>query len=120
MHRERERGEGRASFLITLALFGAAIFVAIRVVPVRVDAYQFREALREEARYASVHKDDQAIVSRLLDKAASMEIPLNPKNLAIRRSETEVVISARYEKSIDLKVTTYLYKFEAQERTPTF
>ena len=52
----RQAGNGRLGFIITLALFASGIFAAVKVVPVRIDAYQFREVLREEARpYPACH-----------------------------------------------------------------
>lgn len=115
-----QRGEGRIGFLIALVLFCAGVFAAVKYVPVRINAYQFREALREEARYASVHNNDRAVAERILDKAIGLEVPLDPKNLKIRRTRSEVIISASYEQPIDFKVTTYTYRFNAEQRAPIF
>jgi hypothetical protein len=106
--------------LIVLALFAAGVFVAVKIVPVRIDAYQFREALRDEARYASVHPNDRDVRDRILDKAQALGIPLTPEALDIRRTKTEVIISARYEKPVNLKLTTYTYRFSAEQRAPLF
>jgi len=118
--RHRERGEGRAGFIITLAVFLVLVFLAVKIVPVRVDGYQFKEVLRKEARQAAVHRNDAAVIERILDEAESMNIPLEQKNLSIRRSKVKVVISARYEKPVDLKVGTYTYKFDSEQSAPIF
>jgi hypothetical protein len=115
-----QRGEGRAGFIITLAIVLVLIFVGMKVIPVRIDAYQFRDTLREEARYASVHKNDQEVRKRIMESAAEMQIPLDAKNLTIKRTRNSVVISARYEQPIDLKVTTYTYRFDAEQSAPVF
>ena len=115
-----ERGEGRTGFIITLVLFLAGVFLAIKIVPVRVDGYQFRDVLREEARYASVHRNDDAVMQRILDAAESMDIPLEKGNLKIRRSQVEVVVSASYEKPVDLKFATYTYRFRSEQKAPLF
>ena len=115
-----ERGEGRTGFTITLVLFLVALFVAVKIVPVRIDGYNFRETLREEARFASIHRNDQDVRDRILDKAATLQIPLDPGDLTIRRTTSQVIINASYEQPIDLKVTTYVYKFETEQRAPLF
>ena len=116
----RQRGEGRIGFLIALILVGAAIFVGMKVVPVRITAYEFRDALREEARYGAVRDDDAQVVQRILQKAEDLEIPLSKKNLEVKRTTGEMIIRAHYEQPIDLKVTTYVYRFRAEERAPLF
>ena len=118
--RYAERGEGRVGFIITLALFLVGVFLAIKIVPVRVDGYQFRDVLREEARYAAVHRNDEAVMERILDTAESMDIPLEKGNLKIRRSQVEIVISASYEKPVDLKFGTYTYRFDSEQKAPLF
>jgi hypothetical protein len=117
---DRQRGEGRLGFIITLALFIAGAFVAYKILPARISGYQFRDALRDEARYASVHRDDKETRNRILEHAKSLDIPLDPADLTIRRSSKEVVIRARYEQPIDLKVTTYTYRFDAEQSSPIF
>ena len=42
-HRTSERGDGRIGFLISLALLGTGIFVGVKIIPVRVNAYEFRD-----------------------------------------------------------------------------
>ena len=118
--RTYERGEGRVSFVITLAVMGIAAYLAVKIVPVRIDAYEFRDVLRDEARQAVVIKDDREIARRILKTAKEMELPLDRKNLSIRRGSREIVIRATYEKQIDLAVTTYTYRFDAESRSPLF
>jgi len=116
----KQRGEGRIGFLISLIVVGVAVFVGMKVIPVRVTAYEFRDTLREEARYAAVRDDDAKVVTRILQKAEELEIPLQKKNLEVKRTTGEMIIRASYEQPIDLKVTTYVYKFRAEERAPLF
>jgi hypothetical protein len=119
-HHAGQRGEGRTGFVLTLAVVGLGAFLAVKIVPVRIDAYEFREALREEARYASVHADDRKVRERILEKADEMSIPIDPRDLSIRRTENEVIITAGYVQPIDLKFTTYTYRFRTEQRAPLF
>jgi hypothetical protein len=120
MVRNGQRGEGRVGFLIAVIVVGIAIFLGAKIIPVRVTAYEFRDVLREEARYGAVRHNDQAVVERIMKKAKELEVPLSPKDLKIHRTTGEIVISASYQESIDLKVTTYVYRFNATERAPLF
>jgi hypothetical protein len=117
---KREKGEGRIGFLFALVVVGLAIFLGMKIIPVRIDAYEFRDFLRDEARYAAVRHDDATVAGRIMARAKEMEIPLNPKNLTLNRTTGEMIITAKYEQPIDLKVTTYVYKFSAKEKAPLF
>jgi hypothetical protein len=120
MRRQRQCGEGRLGLILSLAVVSSGIFVAVKVVPVRISAYEFKEALREEAKYASVRRDDTETFERIMEKAASLHLPLSKDQVAISRTQSEVIIKAKYEQPIDLKVTTYTYRFNAEMRAPTF
>jgi hypothetical protein len=117
---KRERGEGRIGFLIALIVVGIVIFLGVKVVPVRIAAYEFRDFLRDEARYAAVRHDDATVAKRIMDRAKEMGLPLQAKNLQLTRTTGEMIITAHYEQPIDLKVTTYVYKFNAKEKAPLF
>lgn len=115
-----EKGEGRVGFMITLIIVGVAIFLGVKVIPVRIAAYEFRDVLREEARYGAVRNSDDVVTKRIMDKAVELEIPLDKKNLKVSRTPTQMVITANYEQPIDLKVTTYVYRFNETEKAPLF
>ena len=120
MMRSNQRGEGRLGLLIAVVVFGAAIFLGVKIIPVRIDAYEFRDILREEARFAAVRSADSQVAQRIMKKAQELEVPLDKKNLSVSRTNSKVTISAHYEVPIDLKVTTYVYKFDAKESAPLF
>jgi hypothetical protein len=120
MDRRGERGEGRIGFVIALAVLGAAIFVGVKVVPVRIAAYEFKDFVREQCRFAAVNRDDKDIRNKIVAKAKELEIPLDKKDLRLERTMSEMIITARYQQPIDLKVTTYVYKFDVKERAPLF
>jgi hypothetical protein len=115
-----ERGDGRIGFMLALALLGAGFFVAVKIVPVRVNAYEFRDFIQEECRFAATRNRDQEIFKRIVDKANDLRLPLEKKNIHMERTTHEMIISAKYEQTIDLKVTTYVFKFDHEERAPLF
>ena len=120
MKRSDERGEGKLGLLIAVVVFSVAIFLGVKIIPVRIDAYEFRDVLRQEARFAAVRSADSKVADRIMKKAQDMELPLNKKDLTVSRTNSKVTITAKYEVPIDLKMTTYVFKFEHRESAPLF
>ncbi|HVQ35429.1 MAG TPA: hypothetical protein VMT33_05410 [Candidatus Bathyarchaeia archaeon] len=120
MWHDRERGEGRIGLVVALALLGAGIFLGVKIIPVRVNAYEFRDFVQEECRFAASRNNDSEIYRRIVDKAKSLDIPLDKKNLTLERTGREMIITAKYQQTIDLKFTKYVFKFDQKERAPLF
>ena len=116
----RERGEGRLGLLFALALLGTGIFLGVKIIPVRINAYEFRDFVQEECRYAATRNNDAEIFKRIIDKAKELEIPLDRKNIQMERTTREMIITAKFEQPIDLKFTIYVFKFDQKERAPLF
>ncbi len=119
-NRSAERGDGRIGFMIALALLGAGIFVGVKIIPVRVNAYEFRDFIQEECRFAATRNKDAEIFKRVFDKAQDLRLPVTKKDIRLKRTTHEMIISAKYEQTIDLKVTKYVFKFDHEERAPLF
>ena len=115
-----QRGEGRIGLIITLAIIAIAIFLGVKFIPAKITAYEFGDFIEKECRFAATRQDDSQIVVRIMDKAEELDVPLKRKNLVVRRTKAEMIITASYEQPLDLKVTTYVYKFNAEERAPLF
>jgi hypothetical protein len=120
MKRLGERGEGKVGVLIALVVVAIAIFLGVKIIPVRIAAYEFQDFIEQECRYAAVRKDTETVRKRIIRKARELEIPLNKKHLKLERTHNEMIITAAYEKPIDLAVTTYTYKFKVKEKAPLF
>jgi hypothetical protein len=118
--RKGQRGEGRLGFIVALALVGSAVFLGVKIIPVRVTAYQFRDFLDEECRFAAVRGSDTEVAKRIYDKARELEIPLTKEKLHLERTRSQMIIACTYEQPIDLKLTTYVYKFDHTYKAPLF
>lgn len=115
-----QKGEGKIGLLIGLTVLAVGIFLGAKIVPVRVDAYELRDTMRQEVRRGAIHGDPQKLAELILEKADELRVPLDKKRLEVRKTRSEMIIKASYEQEIDLKVTTYVYRFEAEERAPLF
>ena len=118
--RTAERGDGRIGFIISLALLGVGFFVGVKIIPVRVNAYEFRDFIQEECRFAATRSRDEEIFKRVFDKAQDLKLPIAKKDIRMQRTTHEMIISAKYTQTIDLKVTKYVFVFDHEERAPLF
>ncbi|MBZ5640420.1 MAG: hypothetical protein LAO51_16890 [Acidobacteriia bacterium] len=115
-----EKGEGRIGLLISLALLAMGIFVGVKIIPVRINAYEFGDFIEQECRFAAVRNQDSEVAKRILAKATELEIPLKKTDLKVERTANEMIITAEYVQPIDLKVTVYTYRFYQREKAPLF
>ena len=120
MNSHSQRGNGRLGFVISLVVVGIFLFLGFNIIPVRIDAYEFKDILRTEARLGAVRNTNAEVSKRILAHAKEMQIPLIAKNLKVTRNQREVSITAKYEQPIDLKVMVYTYKFNVTETSPTW
>ena len=117
---QSQRGSGRVGFIVALAICLSAAFAGTKIIPVRVAAYEFRDTIRQEARMGAVRNSDSAVAKRIMEKAEELELPLSKKNLSVKRTKSKLIVKASYEVPIDLMVTTYTFRFDAEERAPLF
>ena len=118
--RNGQKGEGRVGLAIAIVIVGTTAFLGLKIIPVRVAAYEFKDVIREEARYGAVRDSDKEVHKRIMTRASEMGIPLSKKNLKVTRATRDITITATYEQPIDLKVTTYVFRFNHREKAPLF
>lgn len=106
--RAGQRGEGRLRLIIALLLTAALITAVVRIVPVYVKSFEFRETVREEARLAVVRQSQHVEMrNRLLEKARQLGLPMQPEQINIRPGRGGgVEITVNY--SVPVKLPGYL------------
>ena len=115
-----ERGEGRLGTLFALTLLAVLIYLGVKVVPVMVNTYAFRDFIQEEARYASVRKDDDEIRERVFRKARELDLPVEMKQIHTTRTSSRFDIGVRYSLPIVTPVYTYNLVRDEQVSSPLF
>jgi hypothetical protein len=118
--RLRERGEGRAGTLIGLTVLAMTIYLGVKVVPVLVNGYAFRDYLEEEARFAALRSKDEDVKTRILRKAQELDLPVAARNVLINRTTTYIDIKVKYVVEIATPVYTYPMNFDEAVRSPLF
>jgi hypothetical protein len=118
--RRAERGEGRFGTLVGIIVLALTIYLGVKIVPVLINGYTFRDFLEEEARFAALRNRDDEVKTRVLRKAQELELPVGAKDIVIVRSTTHFDIKVKYVVPIETPVITYDWSFDEAARSPLF
>jgi len=101
----KQRGEGRLKAIIYTLILAAAVYVAIKVVPIYVAEYQLKDKISEQARFAVVNKytDDQ-IKDILFKTIQDLDIPAKRDDIKVIPNGRGLTISVNYSVPVDLAV----------------
>jgi hypothetical protein len=95
------RGATRLGCLIPLLILAVGVYFAIDFGQVYFRAYQFKDAMGSEARFATTLTDD-AITRHLTALADSLQLPPGAELITIVRSPRTISISSDYDEVIKL------------------
>ena len=115
-----ERGEGKLGTLFALVLLAVMIYMGVKVIPVMVNSYTFKDFIEEEARFASVRRDDDEIRMRVYNKARELELSITREMIHTERSNSRFDIVVSYTVPIVTPVFTYDYKRDEHVSSPLF
>jgi hypothetical protein len=115
-----ERGEGRLGTLLALTIVAVLIYLGVKVVPVMINTYAFKDFIEEEARFASVRRDDDEIRDRVWKKARELDLPIELKQIHTERSNARFDINVDYTVPIVTPVYTYNWVLEERVSSPLF
>jgi hypothetical protein len=115
----RERGEGQFGCLVGLILLGVAIFVAWKMIPVKVKAAELRQTVVDEAKSAGTHNDDR-IRAAILQMAREDKLPVTEKDITINRGNGEISVTVIYTIPIVFPGYTYNWHIENSVSNPIF
>jgi hypothetical protein len=110
-----EKGGSRLKTLFALAIVGAMVFAAIKIVPIYVMNYQLHDSMQEEATYASVNrKTADQIRADLEKKLKELGIVVDPSTIQVTAFSGNVQISLEYTIPVDLTVYQLELHFHPQ------
>jgi hypothetical protein len=115
----RERGESQFGCLLGLILLGIAIFVAWKMIPVKVKAAEMRQTVVDEAKSAGTHNDDR-IKAAIMAKAREDQLPLTEDNINIVRASGEITVTVNYTVPIVFPGYTYQWHINHTATNPIF
>jgi hypothetical protein len=94
-------GESRLGCLFVLLLVVVAIYLSIDFGEAYFRFYQFKDAMGQEARFATTKTDDQ-ITTRLAALADTLQLPSDAAQIQIQRTQSVITISSDYDEVIKL------------------
>jgi hypothetical protein len=95
------RGASSLGCLIPLLILAVAVYFAFGFAEAYFRFYQFKDAMGQEARFATTLTDDQ-ITGHLAALADSLELPSDAGRITLSRSPTLITISSDYDEVIKL------------------
>jgi hypothetical protein len=120
MRRNRgERGEGQFGCVIGLLLLLAAIFVAYKMIPIKVQAAALRQEVVDEAKSAGMHSDER-IMAQILKKAQENNLPVTEDNVKISRGANSISVDVQYVVPLQFPGFVYQWKFHHTAENPIF
>jgi hypothetical protein len=115
----RQSGEGQLGCLVGLILFLAAVFIAYKIIPVKMRTAELRETVVDEAKSAGSHNDDR-IRKAILAKAKEESLPVTEKNIEISRAHDEIDLEVSYDVPIEFPGYLYIQHQDHHAKNPIF
>jgi len=91
---------------VVLLVLAVGAYLAIDFGEAYFRFYQFKDAMGQEARFATTKTDDQ-ITTRLVALADSLQLPPGAELITIERSPSVITISSDYDEVIKLPLKKY-------------
>ena len=115
----REAGEGNFGCLIGIILLLAAVFVAYKMIPLKVRAAELRQVIEDEAKSAGTHSDER-IRKAILMKADENRLPVTEENIQISRKQSDIWIDVDYTVPVQFPGFTYQWTQHLHYENPIF
>lgn len=120
MTRTSERGEGKAGCVIGLIILAVALWIGIKVIPVRVAVASLQDFVEETAEKASLLREgtqegdtkEKQIIYLVTRKADQENLPVKADNVQVRISNQRCSIIVKYRVTVDFGVYKYEWPVE--------
>ncbi len=110
-----ERGDGKLGLVVMILVLAAIIFVLVKVVPARVNAYELKDFLDTYSRNDCWQRTPEQIKKDIMEKANFLQLPLTPENIKVDRSGSMIHIETKFDVPVDLKVYTMVLHYEFKQ-----
>jgi len=114
-----QRGEGKLKAIIYTLILAAAVYAAVKVVPVYVAEYELKDKITEQARFAIVNRYTEDQVRDIIFKVIQdLDIPANREDIKVRNTNHGVMITVNYSVPVDFKVYKTEINFSPSSEAP--
>lgn len=116
----REQGSATIKTLIALVAIAALIVGVVKIVPVYVNVYEFEDAMRQQAKFASVERKNETVLrEELYKKAQDLKLPITREQIEISKRMGGVTIKVSFTVPVDLIVLQHDFNFDLDADTST-
>jgi len=119
MIRLNQRGEGKLGCAMGLLVLVAAVFIAYKMIPIKVKATEFRDAVFDQSRSAGRASTD-SIRKALVDKAGQLRLPVRNEDIRIERRHDYIIVEVEYTVPVEFPGFVYQWKFRHKAENPVF
>ena len=115
----KQSGEGKAGCVVWTLLLVIGGFVAFKVVPIKIADMRLLDEIENLARHHN-NKTDRFFRDHLFNKAEELFLPVEKKNIQVKKTQRWVRIQIEYTVPVDFIVTTYHWEFKHDIRREVF
>ena len=106
-------GKGLVGCISSIVLFGVAIFLGIKLVPIYYSNFNFESDLKSEvSRVGARFIDNETVVKDVLELAKRNDIRLKKENVRVERFAGQVHINVHYTVPVDFVILEHDLKFQ--------
>ena len=110
--RNAERGAGYLKPVLWTLILASIVYVAVKVIPVLVNEYEFQDSMQNIARNASANGGTiEKIRDAVLKEAEKDELPVNNEDIKVTAKGGDVRINVSYSVTADLNVYQWTLNF---------
>jgi hypothetical protein len=111
--RRTQHGGSKLNGLIALVIVAVVVVGAIRIVPVYITAYAYRDFIRTKAKFADVERRPVEEVRKdVYDKARELELPVEMNQINIEKVPGGIRIQSAFSMPVDLVVMQRDFHFD--------
>jgi hypothetical protein len=107
-----ERGGANLKAIIWTTILVAFIYVAVMVLPILINEYQFQDSIQEIAQFASInHAPSEKVQKTVLEEAQKEDLPIEAEDIKVQSQAGNIHIYVDYSVTVDLKVYKWTLNF---------
>lgn len=119
-HQPGERGGARGKFIVFIAIFAVIVFVGYMYIPVALDAYYFKDIMRNKVDMAVAQGYDAAWVKDQLTKGGP-EYHVPPEAVITpSQKDNRMEVRVQFTRPISFPGYTYNYEFDYTAKSTAF
>ncbi|HKC25162.1 MAG TPA: hypothetical protein VKF32_10495 [Thermoanaerobaculia bacterium] len=113
------RGEGPLGLIIGLALLIVVTMALFKIVPLHIHGNEVYDVMNEQANFGGMKQLDK-IQYEIFRKAEEVGVPLQKDEIKVLHRGPFVVITAKYQETVDVFGYKYVYTFDRKVEKPVF